>query len=79
MKRIIINVNGVDRPLITDPAKKLADVHAPIGLEIGADNPEEIAISIVAELIACRRRCAAALSRRGLRPETEEIRPKKSA
>lgn len=26
MKRIIINVNGVDRPLITDPAKKLADV-----------------------------------------------------
>ncbi|MDR3370922.1 molybdopterin-dependent aldehyde oxidoreductase [Rhodoferax sp.] len=26
MKRIIINVNGVDRPLIVDPAKKLADV-----------------------------------------------------
>ena len=61
------------------PPERLADVHAPIGLEIGADNPEEIAISIVAELIACRRRCAAALSRRGLRPETEEIRPKKSA
>ena len=61
------------------PPQRLADVHAPIGLEIGADNPEEIAISIVAELIACRRRCAAALSRRGLRPEAEEIRPKKSA
>ena len=61
------------------PPQRLADVHAPIGLEIGADNPEEIAISIVAELIACRRRCAAALARRGLRPEAEENRPKKSA
>lgn len=59
--------------------ERLADVHAPIGLEIGADNPEEIAISIVAELIACRRRCTAALSRRGARPEAEENRSKKSA
>jgi xanthine dehydrogenase accessory factor len=30
-------------------------VHAPMGLEIGALSPEEIAISIVAELIAVRR------------------------
>ena len=59
--------------------ERLADVHAPIGLEIGADNPEEIAIAIVAELIACRRRCAAALSRRGLLAEAAESRPKKSA
>ncbi|MBI3328237.1 MAG: XdhC family protein [Nitrospinae bacterium] len=35
--------------------KRLADVHAPIGLEIGADNPEEIAVSIVAQLIEARR------------------------
>ena len=61
------------------PPERLADVHAPIGLEIGADNPEEIAIAIVAELIACRRRCAAALSRRGLLAEAAESRPKKSA
>jgi xanthine dehydrogenase accessory factor len=33
----------------------LARVHAPIGLDIGAETPEEIAISIAAELIACRR------------------------
>ncbi|MBS1227482.1 MAG: hypothetical protein H6R17_759 [Proteobacteria bacterium] len=59
--------------------ERLADVHAPIGLEIGADNPEEIAISVVAELIACRRHCAAALSRRGLRPEPEENKPHKIA
>jgi xanthine dehydrogenase accessory factor len=34
---------------------KFERVHAPIGLEIGALTPEEIAISIVAELIAVRR------------------------
>jgi xanthine dehydrogenase accessory factor len=33
----------------------LEKVHAPIGLDIGADNPGEIAVSIVAELIKIRR------------------------
>lgn len=33
----------------------LEAVHAPIGLEIGADTPEEIAISIAAELVKIRR------------------------
>src|SRR5271165_6202382 len=37
------------------PAEKLANVHAPVGLEIGAVTPEEIAVSIVAEMIAVRR------------------------
>jgi len=36
-----------------DPAR-LAVVHAPIGLDIGAVTPAEIAVSIVAELIAVR-------------------------
>lgn len=40
-----------------DPAA-LERVHAPIGLEIGATSPEEIAVSVVAELIAVRRRAA---------------------
>jgi xanthine dehydrogenase accessory factor len=31
-------------------------VHAPVGLDIGAVTPEEIAIAITAELIAIRRR-----------------------
>jgi xanthine dehydrogenase accessory factor len=34
---------------------RLDQIHAPVGLSIGADTPEEIAISVVAELIATRR------------------------
>ena len=37
------------------PAEKFDHVHAPVGLEIGALTPDEIAISIAAELIAVRR------------------------
>jgi xanthine dehydrogenase accessory factor len=33
----------------------LARLHAPIGLKIGATTPEEIAISIIAEIVAVRR------------------------
>jgi xanthine dehydrogenase accessory factor len=36
--------------------EELDRVHAPIGIEIGSDTVEEIAISIVAELIAERRK-----------------------
>jgi xanthine dehydrogenase accessory factor len=38
------------------PAEKLERVHAPIGLDIGALTPEEIAVSIVAEMIQERRK-----------------------
>jgi xanthine dehydrogenase accessory factor len=37
------------------PASRLANVHAPIGLDIEAETPEEIAVSIAAELIRVRR------------------------
>lgn len=41
------------------PVEKFANVHAPVGLEIGAVTPEEIAVAIVAEMIAERRHAAA--------------------
>ena len=41
-----------ERGMTTD---RLAAVHAPLGLEIGAQTPEEIAVSILAEMIAVRR------------------------
>ena len=37
------------------PRELLAAVHAPVGLDIGAETAEEIGVSIVAELIAVRR------------------------
>jgi len=37
------------------PLECLSRIHAPVGLDIGAVSPEEIAISILAELIAVRR------------------------
>jgi xanthine/CO dehydrogenase XdhC/CoxF family maturation factor len=43
------------------PAHLFDRVHAPIGLDIGAITPEEIAVAITAELIAIRRHADAAL------------------
>lgn len=43
------------------PAHLFDRVHAPIGLDIGAVTPEEIAVAITAELIAIRRGATAAL------------------
>jgi xanthine dehydrogenase accessory factor len=43
------------------PAHLFDRVHAPIGLDIGAITPEEIAVAITAELIAIRRHASGAL------------------
>ena len=43
MKRIIINVNGVDRPIIADPEKKLADVTAQLAKEKNVEKKAALA------------------------------------
>lgn len=43
------------------PGDKFENVHAPVGLDLGAVTPEEIAVAIVAEMIAVRRKSDAAL------------------
>lgn len=37
------------------PAEDVAGIRGPVGINIGADTPEEIAVSVVAEMIAVRR------------------------
>jgi xanthine dehydrogenase accessory factor len=48
---------GVMRELVKNgvPRDAFDRIHAPMGLEIGAVSPEEIAVSVVAEMIAVRR------------------------
>lgn len=47
----LLEEEGVDK-------ETLGSIHSPIGLSIGALTPEEIAVSILAELIQCRRQDA---------------------
>ena len=58
------------------PAECLARVHAPIGFDIGAITPAEIAVSILAELIAVRRGAdTAGLSMKRLSLSAVDTRP----
>jgi xanthine dehydrogenase accessory factor len=41
------------------PAERLARLHSPAGLDLGAIGPEEIALSILAEIVAVRRKAQA--------------------
>jgi xanthine dehydrogenase accessory factor len=53
-KRKVINViRELEREGM--PREAFERIHAPMGLDIGAISPEEIAISVTAEMIAVRR------------------------
>jgi xanthine dehydrogenase accessory factor len=58
-------------------AEKIARVHSPVGLDIGALTPEEIAVAIVAEMIAVRRGVTSATSL-ALTREKSGVRSQKS-
>jgi xanthine dehydrogenase accessory factor len=53
-------------------ADKFAQVHAPVGLEIGAVTPEEIAVAIVAEMIAVRRHALPSLPSKAYHYESRQ-------
>lgn len=53
------------------PENQLSKVYAPLGLNIGADSPAEIAVSAVAEILKVQRGC----SGHHLREERSESRP----
>jgi xanthine dehydrogenase accessory factor len=50
-------VNSVYKDLVKEgvPTERLFSIYAPVGLDIGAETPEEIAVSIMAEVIMNRR------------------------
>ena len=62
--------------------EKLSRVFAPIGIDIGAVTPEEIAVAVTAEMIAYRRNSTAALphmkSLRALKTTESEVPPSKT-
>jgi len=53
------------------PGEKLDRVHSPIGLDIGALAPEEIAVSIVAEMIAVRRNARPSVPSMAYKPKAQ--------
>jgi xanthine dehydrogenase accessory factor len=70
-------VRGVFAKLAQEgvPQERLRRVHAPIGVEIGAVTPEEIAVSILAEMTAVRRGAAARPGARAIRVPAGSMQP----
>lgn len=56
------HLQRVDQLLDADvPPERIAQLHSPIGLDLGAVTPAEVAVSVTAELIAARNRTASCM------------------
>lgn len=53
------------------PGERIERVYSPIGLDIGALTPEEIAVSIVAEMIAVRRNTITSVPSLAYKPKVQ--------
>jgi len=52
--------------------ERLEQVHSPVGLDIGALTPEEIAVAIVAEMIAVRRKVSSSAASLAWKPKAQQ-------
>jgi xanthine dehydrogenase accessory factor len=52
------------------PPEKLERVHSPVGLDIGALTPQEIAVAVVAEMVAVRRNALPSLPSLAYKPKS---------
>lgn len=57
------------------PAERLERVHSPVGLDIGALTPQEIAVAVVAEIIAVRRNAAPSAPALAYAPKARQTEP----
>jgi xanthine dehydrogenase accessory factor len=53
-RRWLTTVRALKEQGVAD--EKIARVHSPMGIELNAETPEEIAVSILAEILMLRRR-----------------------
>ncbi len=53
------------------PREQLERVHSPVGLDIGALTPQEIAVAVVAEMIAVRRNAVPSVSSLAYKPKAQ--------
>ena len=53
---------------------RLRDIHAPIGLDIGSETPEEVALAIIAEVVTVRRGGTGEMLSKQIRPVAIEVR-----
>jgi len=54
------------------PAERLEQIHSPVGLAIGALTPQEIAVAVVAEMIAVRRNAAPSTPSLAYKPKVQQ-------